>query len=180
MPVITEGMTMAEVRPYMQTPRGIVIETEYGKVRLSVTRATAVYVEVGDETGNAHINDDRPALVYRGQEYIGSIHFEVTADGQLAVSDFRGSVHLSKRPQWSDAPRSYATAMLAAISTAVKAHLDAHPELLRKADIAATNNELREAEESEETARQVFGAATEKVHKLRDRLAELTTGMPAF
>jgi hypothetical protein len=152
----------------MDSPK-TVLDTKHGKVRVTFVRSTWIYAEAGDESGQAHINDDKPALIYRNEEYIGSVSFSVT-DSRLGDAE---RVSLSRRANWTDAPRTYAAAMVAAVREAVQTFIDEYPEVLVEADRADINNDLLRALESEHKAREALDAASAEVERLRKRLASL-------
>lgn len=117
----------------------VYLSTQYGRVRVALVSATWAHVTVDSEAGQAHINDDRPALTYRGQDYIGGVGFDI-ADGVPTVHPDR--VHLSKRPQWVDAPKTHAAAMVDAIRVALVEYLAAHPTVLGRAELRETARQL--------------------------------------
>lgn len=152
---------------FMTTPY-VTAETKYGKIRMHAVNGSRVMVDVGDETGHAHINDNRPALTYRGQEYIGSVFFDVTATG-ISATD----VSISRRPEWSSAPKTYAAAMVEAMRETVAAYIAEHPEFLPAAEYADVNNALDSATEKRDKLAAELAEADATVKALAARLTAL-------
>ena len=86
----------------------------------------------------AHINDDAPAMIYRGQEYIGSVVLIDT--GGIWTRD--GSAYWSKRPQWTDAPPTHASALTQACAEAVREWEREHPEYVKAGQYASAQQRL--------------------------------------
>lgn len=124
------------------------LETEFGPVIVRLSSERSAYVEVGrympkvlSHNGKAHINDDRPALVFRGQEYIGSARFEREDGAWVHKPSYYGDV-FSKRPQWTAAPPTHNAQMIAAISTSLLGYLATYPEVLKQASDAHRAREI--------------------------------------
>jgi hypothetical protein len=114
-------------------------------------------------TVNAHINDDLPALVFRGQDYIGSVHVERADDGTWGpVSGHL--VHWSKRPQWTDAPPTHAQALTHACAQAVQLYTDAYPDMLERGWAAGRE---QDAHRVETDIAQLEGELADKRAKLK-------------
>lgn len=156
------------MRKWMESPKAVV-ETRFGKVRVTFVRSSWASTDIGDESGHAHVNDDTPALVYRGEEYIGSAGF-VIKDGRVGDT---GRVSLSRRSTWTDAPRTYAAAMVEATREAVQAFVDANPDVLRDADRADINNDLIRADGERAKCAAALAEVDAEIATLEQRLADL-------
>lgn len=122
-------------RTFISSP-SVGLTTAYGPVKASFTDSGHVAVRV-----DAHVNDEKPALVYRGQEFIGMVHLWADAGAGWEMRD-GSDCSLSRRPQSTDAPVTYARAMVAAVRDAVVSYVAEHPEVLAAADYANANNAL--------------------------------------
>lgn len=72
---------------------------------------------------DAHVNDDKPAVDYRGESYLASGHFYRQPDGTFTDHPPEGNGHTfsaTRRASWSDAPRTYAAAIRDAMAEAVR------------------------------------------------------------
>src|SRR4051812_16302940 len=110
------------------------LETKYGPVIVRMQGGPEwASVEAGRYVANtyydgkAHINDDKPALVFRGQEYIGFINLSRASGEWVQREGFPGD-RFSRRPQWDKAPRTHHAAMVAAIVEELETYLSEHPE----------------------------------------------------
>lgn len=144
------------------------IGTEYGTVEAQFLGGNRVMVDVATEAGKAHINDGKPALVYRGEQYIGSVWLDVVGPGVTVES-----TSLSRRSNWTDAPKTYAGAMASAIASAVKAFLAEHSDMLVEGERAHLTRDLSRAFDTLEETRKAFHAARTTVRDLERALAKL-------
>lgn len=146
----------------------IVLTTKYGKVRLHAVNAGRVGIDVGDETGEAHHNDDRPTLLYRDKEYIGGIYFKVEAAKVGDISDSSISQRWDVR-----APKTYLAAMAGEIRKAAQEYIDAHPEILTDAERAYVGMDLARAASRLEEANKAAEQAQAEVDRLTALLASI-------
>lgn len=115
----------------------VTIDTPLGAVQAAFTEADHVSV-----TTDAHVNDDRPTIVYRGRDYL--IHLHLYASRGWTQGDYAPSV--KSRDNWSDAPRTYRQAIIDTVSDAVRAYAVSHPEVLRAAEYADAHNDAESLE----------------------------------
>lgn len=128
---------------YTQSPR-VSVDTPLGTVECAFTSADHVSV-----TTDAHINDSRPTVQYRGRDYL--IHLHLYASRGWTSGDYASSV--KSRDNWSDAPRTYRQAIIDTVSDAVRAYAVSHPDILRAAEYAdASNDADRLAREVQEAS----------------------------
>lgn len=146
-------------------PPGFVLQTAHGPVIVTLSGPGYAICEVGGEAGRAHINDERPGFSYRGQDYIGYARL-VEVDGTWQIAPGHG-YSFSKRPQWTEAPRTHRAAMLGEVIRAVREHLHAHPELAHAAARAEAQRELAAAERELTAAKAAYAAAAERHHRAR-------------
>lgn len=140
---------MTEFKSY---PDMVVTMPEDGKVTGVFRMWTRGDGSIGART-DAHINDDKVALTYRGEDYL--IHYEYKrVDGEVvdnADTAWRGKA--TRRSTWSDAPPSYDAAIREAVGRAIAEHWT--PEFEREgleADVAQNLSSL-EREERETAAK---------------------------
>lgn len=149
---------------FIQYPREN-LTTAHGPVTAAFTNGGHVAVSV-----EAHVNDDKPALNYRGQDYIGMVHLFLL-DGVWATRN-DSDTNLTKRPNWMvEAPPTHRDALVAAIVKAVTACVEANPDILKAAEYASASNELdRLAGERQElrTKLDEVEAAIARTRKRRD------------
>lgn len=151
-----------------------ILTTKYGKVR-AVWQSGRVFVNVASEEGQAHINDSRPALVYRGEEFIGSMHLDLGPAGFVADP---GWVHLSRRSNWSDAPRTYREAMVAAVVDAVTTYVaSVDPTIMDKGELAEIGQRMHGASRKLVEARQLVADLQAQMTALESRRAEITADL---
>ncbi len=155
---------------FMKSPM-VVLDSQYGKIRVSANGDGRLMADIGDADGHAHVNDNRPALVYRGEEYIGSAWFQYT-DGVVSVADFSSAVSISRRATWSAAPRTYAAAMVEAMRTAIVAYLAATPAFIHEGNYAYLNNEADSAAEKRDKAARELATATRELEAAQAALTE--------
>lgn len=161
---------MRRPRKYPRVPR-VPLTTELGPVMATFTDAGHVHVS----TDGAHVNDDNPCLAYRGQEYRVSVNLFADAGPDLPAWSERpdGYRTITRRPQWTDAPRTYAAAIVDAITAAVRAYVAEHPETLRAAELSDVSSELIQAEEKRDKLRADLDEAESSVSRLLARLESL-------
>lgn len=132
-------------RKWIKYP-SVPLETALGPVVAAFTDGG--HVAVG--TDGAHINDDNPALVFRGQDFLANVHlFAEPGDGREPWSPRRSSsdVSIKKRRPYVDAAPTHAKAIEEAIISAVRAYVAANPDVLRMAEASHANNVLLDLEE---------------------------------
>ena len=102
---------------------------------------------------DAHINDDKPALNYRGESFLFDVDYTRQADGSFAVTEWDDDgrkwsrIHVTRRQNWSDAPPSFAKALVAAVAERLESVWT--PELDRaglEADVAQRLHSLEREE----------------------------------
>lgn len=154
---------------YPESPTDF-LETKYGTVR-ALWQDGRVFVTVASEEGQAHINDHRPALTYRGEEYIGSVHLNLGPAG--FAPDLRYG-KLSRRSNWSDAPPSYQAAMFAAIVDAVTTHYaSVDPTCMDRGALASIGQELHGLERDMREAVAKVDFLRAEISKCEARMAEI-------
>lgn len=131
---------------------------------------TAILLVRGDGTGQirtegAHVNDDNPAVDYRGESFL--VHLEVVRDetGKVSLPDdgYRlgkyGSV--TRRSNWSrsDAPVSFAMAIAEAL--VAEAQTRWTDEFEAEGLVAKTQQDLHYAEEEAAKATKVYTEAVQ-------------------
>lgn len=145
-----------------------ILPTKFGKVR-AVFLDGAVFVSVASEEGQAHVNDQRPALEYRGEQYIGSLRLALGPAGFHATD-----VSLSRRSNWTDAPRTYATAMADAVVDAVTTHVaGVDPTVMDRGELASIGQELHRLEREMREAVAKVDELRQKISKREARAAEI-------
>ena len=146
--------TVTAQTPYQATPR-VTAQSPIGPVVLAFTDAGHVHVSC-----DAHVNDRKPAVVWRGEDYLPSIHL-YAADGWESKPGDRP--HVTRRSNWSDAPRTYRDGIVATLAAFVREYVAQHPEVLAEAELAATTNALREALAEQAKAAQALSEAKDAV-----------------
>lgn len=109
---------------WVQTPK-LKVDLNYGTGKGS-TRVTGTVTfhftgenSVFVSTDGAHVNDDNPAVDYRGESWLVSAHYERDEHGNWDL--YRsGGRNVTRRASWSDAPRTYEQAILLAVFDALK------------------------------------------------------------
>lgn len=157
------------------------LETEFGPVIVRLSGERSAYVEVGrymprvlSHNGKAHINDDRPALMFRGQEYIGSARLARAEDGTwVHKPSYPGDV-FSKRPQWTNAPPTHNARMVEAVAAALVGYLAAHPEVLEQAGEAHRAREVQSLRSNIAELDEKIGELTEERTAAKRALRKLT------
>jgi hypothetical protein len=114
---MTTWVKTPEVRATVEHGKGRSVVT--GSVRVAFTGADTAFV---DTTG-AHHNDSNPAIVFRGSDYLASVHARREADGAWVATH----ESVSARGSFSQAPvthkRAIADALLAALAQVDSAEL---------------------------------------------------------
>jgi hypothetical protein len=117
------------------------LETKVGPVIVSMPSGSKyAYVEAGRYAANtyyngrAHINDNKPALVFRDQEYIGSARLYADEAGRWEWRPSFPGESFSRRPQWTNAPKTHQAAMIAAITEALAEAMATDPSIAQRAD----------------------------------------------
>lgn len=67
---------------------------------------------------DAHLNDDKPALNFRGESFLFSAHLVLSPGTGQSVSSSHS--HATRRSNWTDAPPSFHKAIEAAVTEAVE------------------------------------------------------------
>lgn len=146
---------------WQQYPRDIIVSTPLGDVSCAFTDAGHVSV-----TTDAHVNDSRPTVQYRGRDYLIHLHLYASRDWSI---DPAGHTSVKSRDNWSDAPRTYRQAIIDTVSASVREYALSHPDILRAAEYADASNEVErlEKEASEASARLKALRAQLKVERAR-------------
>ena len=155
------------------------LETKFGPVIVTMPCGSQyAHAEAGRYAANtyydgkAHINDDKPALEFRGQEYIGSVRLYLTDAGWEERPSFPGE-SFSRRPQWTNAPKTHQAAMVAAIIESLEEALAADPSITQRADEAHRTRKIAEAQQDVATAEAAVKAAKTQLATARKALRKL-------
>jgi hypothetical protein len=148
----------------------VLLETRYGKVQATFNDAEHAFVIVQDENGQGYINTDSAALTFRNQEYIGSVHLYLSPTGWSAPN---GS-HFSKRPQWTDAPKTHAQALEAACIEAVLTYVASNPDVLDRGERSALARDLHSAIRDADEMREKLAALDAQIAEQTARYDEIT------
>lgn len=153
---------------YMDSPT-FDVQTSLGPVRLVFTNGGHMFAHT-----EAHNNDDKPTIAYRGKDYLVSVHLYRDEDWLPRAGEFTS---ITARGTNVAASKTAHKAIVDALREAVLAHLVAHPETLRKAEYVDAKNDAdgeratvdRLAKELAE-ARTVLGRAMIRENKARMNL----------
>lgn len=120
---------------YLTFPSLTITLPDDGKVTGAVTAYLTRADHASVRTEGAHVNDENLAVTYRGEDFLVHVHVFRGADGtwSLGADD---TPHVTRRESWSDAPPSYARAVVDAIVHAADAALSVSPELVERAAYA--------------------------------------------
>jgi hypothetical protein len=101
-------------------------------------------------TVDAHVNDKRPAVVFRGEDYLVHVFVVRMADGTLTTRDNT----VTRRSNWSAAPQKTAAVIVNAVADHMRDIWDAN--LDHQATLAQANNARNDAEDKRaELAKQI-------------------------
>ncbi len=122
-----------------------------GVIDLRFLRAGRVMADT-----DAHINDDKPAVDFRGESFLVSIFAVRTEDGSWIADPDRDShsVKVTRRQNWSPAPPTFERAIVSAVLATIAAHWT--PELGRAGEHAYAAQQLHGRERDREKAAQAL------------------------
>jgi hypothetical protein len=116
-------------------------------------------------TVDAHINDKKPAVVFRGEDYLVHVFIVRHADGIFGTrKESHNLTTVTRRSNWSPAPRTFADAIVRAIIDHVRDIWNV--DLDRQATMADANNELIDAEKKRATLSGELRALDEEIARL--------------
>ena len=133
-------MRKPPVPAWQPCPR-ITVESGIGPVMLAFTDAGHVHVSC-----DAHVNDDKPSVEWRGEGYLPSVHLYAEHDWSPKPGEY---VHMTRRSNWSDAPPSYRDGIVRHLSDFVRQYVAEHPDVLARARLADANNHYSETLKAE-------------------------------
>lgn len=110
-------------------------------------------------TEGAHVNDNNPAIDYRGESFLVSLHPKRQEDGTFECD--RQYIHVTRRQNWSDAPPSFRDAIVKAVCE--------HVASLWSEDLERFGNDSR--------ARQRLASLQREEEELKGKLAEVRKGI---
>lgn len=113
-------------------------------------------------TTGAHVNDDNPAIDFRGESFLTSLRLRRQSDGTFAHVD-SCRPHVTRRSNWTDAPPSFADAIVKAVC----------------AHVADLWTEELEARGTDASARQNLSSLQREEAELRAKLAEVRKSIRA-
>lgn len=128
---------------YTSWPRVTVTLPDEGKVTGAFTVTFTNGEHASALTDGAHVNDDNQAVEYRGASYLAHVHVYRGADGTWRAGD-KYPPHVTRRENWSDAPRTYRDAIANAIAEAVDAVASVSPEIIRAGEYSDASNMARD------------------------------------
>jgi hypothetical protein len=134
-----------------------------GKVSGRVVAKPMRHGYVFVSTDGAHVNDDNPAIDFRGESWLVTLRLIDGNDPQP---------HITRRQNWSDAPPSYARTIVEAVSAAVAEYMSAHPDIVRAGALADLNNEMYTAQAKVRETRKAHIEARSAYNRLRKAFRE--------
>lgn len=148
------------------------ISVQHGKGAKVVTGvATLTFVDdrVLFSTDGAHINDNTPAVDFNGESWLVRLSLARDGDGVWALErDAHQSV--TRRATWSEAPKSFRAAIVAAAQAAVTEHWT--EDLARQVRYARAAQDLHRAEPELVKAQAEVDRLTRTIAELRQALAD--------
>jgi hypothetical protein len=157
---------MDSTRKWIKSPE-VKLTTAYGPIVATFTSAEHVSCRT-----DAYVNDDSPALTYRGEDYLAHVHLYAELANLEPWSPQPGDrAHITRRRNSADAPRTYADAMIKAITEVVRKHVSDDPDVLRRAEYATANNNLLRLEKEYADALQAATDAGARIVAEEMRLA---------
>lgn len=146
----------------------VTLDTKLGPVQATFC---GDYVSVRTD---AHVNDNKPALTWRGNDYL--VHFFLFEDKDWGVGDDRHHSHVTQRANWNEKHRFQTPTLFDALEgaciEAVKAHIAEHPEVVAEGKVAKITQDLSSAERDLAEVTVKYNAAHEKVNGLVAALHE--------
>jgi hypothetical protein len=162
---------MSSTRKWINSPQ-VTLTTAYGPIVATFTSAGHVSCRT-----DAYVNDDSPALTYRGTDYLAHVHLYAEVENLEPWSPKPGDrVHITKRRNSAYAPRTYADAMIKAIAEAVREYVSGDSDVLRRAEYATANNNLIRLEQEYADA---LSAATDAGARIVAEEMRLKSAAPA-
>jgi hypothetical protein len=146
-----------------------ILSTTFGTFRMRVISLNRVVGSIGDEVGDAAHNSDSGFWSYRDSLYLGSVWFNIGADGEVTSHD----ISIVRRWQSKAAPRTTAAAMVAAMADAIRAYLADRPSLLIEAERARLHDKLTYLLVDEAKARETLSRIEDEVTDVRAELRQL-------
>ncbi len=160
-------------RTWVETPRVRQVPVNHGKGKSVVSGVVDIaFIGKGRAsiTTDAHVNDHKPAVDFRGESWLIHVFAERTEAGEWVLMDERGShsVHITRRQNWSDAPPSYVAPLVAAVLAIVPEHWT--PEVDRAAEYADAAQRLHTLEPERDKAAEDLADMDRRVASLRARM----------
>lgn len=118
----------------------IKVTTPLGPVSLAFTNGGHVHVRT-----DAHLNDDAPAITFRGQEFLVSLNLYAETGWTIRQED--GAPHVTNRKTWRDATRFQTEQIVKTLSAYVSAYVQANPGVLIDANRVDFANDLARVRE---------------------------------
>lgn len=155
-------------QPWINGPEISSITFEHGQVAGTVRIAFTDYGRVFVST-DAHVNDDAPAVTFRGTEYLISLHATRSDDGSW--SEYQPEPwDIRKRHVWPDgyATPTYRQTIVSALLQVVSEHWS--EETGRLAGYARAARDLNHADLDYNNARTMLHGAQDTVNEARARM----------
>lgn len=123
---------------------------------------------------DAHVNDDKPALTWRGNDYL--VHFFLFEDKDWGVGDDSHHSSITLRQNWETKYRFQTPTLFdvleLAVVEAVQAYVAEHPETVAEGKVAKITQDLSSAERDLAEVTVKYNAAHERANGLVAALRE--------